>query len=151
MRYIVLTLSLLLVSTIVKGTTIESIKVFHTNDVHVLQDIAIDDGKRVEVFNMDTKDNATAKLNKLIQARHIHKQATADPLVSYSKSFDEVLNGPNWTGIYDDLERGSKAIEYAIRYKVKKTPAIIINDTSIIYGVTSMKEALHIYNVKSGK
>ncbi len=97
---------------------------------------------------MDTKNNATAKLNKLMQQRHALKNRTDDYMVSYSEAFDEVLNGPNWNGIYTDLELGSKAIEFAIRYQVIKTPAIVFNDSSVVYGVTSLKEAIQIYNNK---
>jgi protein-disulfide isomerase len=147
MRLILLTASLL-VSSFVHATAIENIKVFHTNDIPVIQDISLNGIQQLEVFNMDTKDYATAKLNRLMQQLHARMKKTDDYLVSYSEAFDEVLNGPSWDGIYTDLELGSKAIEFAIRYQVKKTPAIVFNDSSVVYGVTSLKEAIRIYNNK---
>jgi len=145
MRLILLIASLL-VSSFVHATAIENIKVFHTNDIQVIQDISLNGSQQLEVFNMDTKNNATAKLNRLMQQRHARMKKTDDYLVSYSEAFDEVLNGSNWAGIYTDLELGSKAIEFAMRYQVKKTPAIVFNDSSVVYGVTSLKEAIRIYN-----
>jgi len=145
---IIILMTSLLVSSFVQASAIENIKVFHTNDVPVFQDLPLNGNQQLEVFNMDTKNNATAKLNKLMQQRHALKKKTDDYMVSYSEAFDEVLNGPNWVGIYTGLELGSKAIEYAIRYQVIKTPAILFNDSSAIYGVTSLKEAVQIYNKK---
>ncbi|PCJ88275.1 MAG: hypothetical protein COA54_03135 [Thiotrichaceae bacterium] len=147
MRLILLTASLL-VSSFAHATAIKNIKVFYSNDIPVIQDLPLNGTQQLEVFNMDTKNNATAKLNMLMQQRHARKKKTDDYLISYSEAFDEVLNGPNWNGIYSDLELGSKAIEYAIRYQVKKTPAIVFNDSSVVYGVTSLKEAIRIYNNK---
>lgn len=147
MKLIILTVSLL-VSSFAQASAIENIKVFHTNNVPVIQDFPLSGIQQLDVFNMDSKNNATAKLNKLMQQRHAKKKQTDDYLISYSEAFDDVLNGPNWNGIYTDLELGSKAIEYAIRYQVIKTPAIVFNDSSVIYGVTSLKEAIRIYNNK---
>ena len=147
MKLIIITASLL-VSSFANATAIENIKVFYTNDVPVTQDLPLNGNQQLEAFNMDTKNNATAKLNKLMQQRHALKNRTDDYMVSYSEAFDEVLNGPNWNGIYTDLELGSKAIEFAIRYQVIKTPAIVFNDSSVVYGVTSLKEAIQIYNNK---
>ena len=85
MRLIILT-ALLLVSSFVRATAIENIKVFHTNDVPVIQDLPLNGIQQLEVFNMDTKNNATAKLNKLMQQRHARKKKTDDYLVSDRKS-----------------------------------------------------------------
>ena len=147
MKLIIITASLL-ISSFANATVIENIKVFYTNDVPVIRDLPLNGDQQLEAFNMDTKNNATAKLNKLMQQRHALKKRTDDYMVSYSEAFDEVLNGPNWNGIYTDLELGSKAIEFAIRYQVIKTPAIVFNDSSVVYGVTSLKEAIQIYNNK---
>ena len=147
MKLIIITASLL-ISSFANATAIENIKVFYTNDVPVIRDLPLNGNQQLEAFNMDTKNNATAKLNKLMQQRHALKKRADDYMVSYSEAFDEVLNGPNWNGIYTDLELGSKAIEFAIRYQVIKTPAIVFNDSSVVYGVTSLKEAIQIYNNK---
>ncbi len=43
-----------------------------------------------------------------------------------------------------------EAIEYAIRFRIKKLPAIVFNDKSVVYGVTSLQEAIRIFNNKGG-
>lgn len=144
----IISIALLLVSSVSHAGIINSITVFHTNTVTVIQDIPLKANQHIEVFNMDTKNNATLRLNKLIRQRLPSQNATNDYAIAYSKAFDEVLNSENWASVYDGLEKGSKAIEFAIRYKVKKTPAIVFNHSSIIYGVTSLKEAIQIYKQK---
>ena len=80
MKLIIFTASLL-VSSFAHATAIENIKVFHTNDVPVIQDLPLNGNQRFEVFNMDTKNNATGKLNKLMQQRHALKKKTDDYVV----------------------------------------------------------------------
>lgn len=139
---------MLLVSSMTQAEVIDSIKIFHTNTDPVIQDVSFNSTPYIDVFNMDTKDNATAKLNKLVKQK-ITSTVTADNhVLVYKKAFDEMLNSADWNEIYKGLELGSKAIEYAIRYKVKKTPAIVFNDSTVIYGVTSLGEAVSIYNAK---
>ena len=142
----IFSMALLLVSSVSHAGTINSISIFHTNTVTVVQDISLDANQHIEVFNMDTKNNATARLNKLIKQRLSPHKISDNYVAAYSKAFYEVLNGDNWDVIYNGLEQGGKAIEFAIRYKVKKTPAIVFNDNSVIYGVTSLKEAIQIYH-----
>ena len=60
----IISIALLLVSSVSHAGIINSITVFHTNTVTVIQDISLKANQHIKVFNMDTKNNATLRLNK---------------------------------------------------------------------------------------
>jgi len=150
MKLTIIPMALLLVSSVTHAAAIESIKVFHTDKVRVVQDIPLNGYQNIEVFNMDTKNNATFKLNTLMKKKVQSKSRITDHKAAYLEAFDEVLNSSNWDEIYLGFEKGGLAIVSAVQLKIKKTPAIVFNETSVVYGVTSLREAVQIYN-KSNK
>ena len=143
-----ITTALLLVSSLANATPIDSIKVFYTDKVHVIQDVPLNGNQKIEMFNMDDKNNSSLKLNAMMKRKVQSKTNIPNYEIAYMEAFDEVLNGLNWDEIYFGLEKGSLAIVTAMQLKIQKTPAIVINETSVIYGVTSLKEAVRIYNKK---
>ena len=151
MRIKLFGIALLLVSPINHAAEIKNIEIFYNDTNPVVLDAAVGRNKRISVFNMDLKNNATARLNRLLQQRVSSVQNISDPVITYSEAFDAVLNGKNWDGIYEELEQGSRAIEFAIRYKIKKIPAIVFNESAVIYGVTSVNEAIRIYKTKGDR
>ena len=138
----------LLVSSLAQATPIHNIKIFYTDMVHVTQDGPLNGSQDIEMFNMDAKNNSSLKLNRMMRTKVQSKTNITNYEVAYMEAFDEVQNGPNWDEIYFGLEKGSLAIVTAMQLKIQKTPAIVINETSVIYGVTSLKEAVRIYNKK---
>ena len=52
----------------VLANPISNIRVFHTDDVPVREDLKLPPSMVVHVYNMDTKNNATAKLNEMVKA-----------------------------------------------------------------------------------
>lgn len=145
---LIITTSLLLVSSLINATPIDNIKVFYTDKVHVIQDVPLNGNQNVEMFNMDDKNNSSVKLNTMMRNKVQSKTNIQNYEIAYMEAFDEIQNGPNWDEIYFGLEKGSLAIVTAMQLKIQKTPAIVINETSVIYGVTSLKEAVRIYNKK---
>lgn len=128
--------------------TIKNIRVFHNDTVVVEKDRVLANDVIVDVYNMDVKDNATKKLNLLVKSRVGNKATAENASKLYRSAFSEVLNGPQWQSLYNDMEVGGLAIESAIRFRIEKIPAIVINDHAVIYGVTSLGEAIRIFNEK---
>ena len=62
-----ITTALLLVSSLANATPIDSIKVFYTDKVHVIQDVPLNGNQKIEMFNMDDKNNSSLKLNAMMK------------------------------------------------------------------------------------
>lgn len=139
---------LLLVSHSVLASEVNSVHIFHNDDNPVKIDRNLHYTVELTVHNMDTKAKTDKKLNEIVTARL--KPGYENNLKdSYGTAFSEVLNGPEWGGIYTGLGQYAKATEHAIRYRIKKLPAIMINGKSIIYGISSLREGLEIYDRKA--
>ena len=134
----------------VLANPISNIRVFHSDDVPVREDLKLPPSMVVHVYNMDTKNNATAKLNEMVKAKLGSNVGPSNYRDANQQAFSEVLNGPHWRSLYNEMEAGGEAIEYAIRFRIKKLPAIVFNDKSVVYGVTSLQEAIRIFNNKGG-
>src|SRR5690606_12105372 len=136
---------LLMVSKVALAETIRSVHIFQNDSVSVVADFRVPSGIEVHVHNMDAKDNATARLNELVKAQLGSNIGPGNFKEANQQAFSKVLNGPEWHGLYQEMEIGGLAIESAIRYQIKKIPAIVFNGKGVIYGVTSLREAFQIY------
>lgn len=140
---------ILLVSNSVIASNIGSVHVFHNDATPVIMDSDLHYEVELSVHNMDIREKTNKRLNDLVKSKL--KRGYRDSLKeSYSEAFNQVLNGPEWVSLYQGYTKYAKNTEYAIRFKIKKVPAVLINNKSIIYGVTSLKEAIDIYNRNEG-
>lgn len=132
------------------ASAISSIRVFHTNAVPVREDIDIPANTVVHVYNMDTTNNATAKLNEMVNARLGKNVGPSNFHEANRRAFSELQNSPDWHSLYEQMTLGGEAIEFAIRFRIQKLPAIVFNDRLVIYGVTSLQEAVSILRRRGG-
>jgi hypothetical protein len=146
---IILTLAFLYYS-VASSTEIFSIRAFCTDSIHVQEDIHLQPGEALFVHNMDEKEHSAKRLTSLVKAKVDTSDKKMPVQDAYMQAFSELQNGPSWPAVYRDLVASTEPEEKAIRYGIKKLPAIVINDKYIIYGVTSLKEAVRIYEKKAG-
>lgn len=137
-------LALILVSVAFTASASETIRVFYNDANPVAKDIKLPDHIKVIGYNMDGLDNIKSEVTSLLYERIGTNPATisSDEL---TKAFSDFANSDEFPAYYKKMERGAFTIANAMRFQVKKVPAIIINDASVIYGVRSLKEALEIY------
>jgi len=121
---------LILVSHSVQAEPIKTIKVFHNDQALVTGSSMIQLGSvSIEVFNLDTLSNTDKHLNELVKSR-VGKVTPQTAKSTYQAAFSDVLNGPEWPGIYQQYTEGGKSIEFALRYRIKKLPAIGLQITT---------------------
>jgi len=126
----------------------ESIAVFYSSTSPVNIDVALPSHITLKLYDLDLKDTSLKSLRMEVAKRvdHIYGQPGAKQ--KYSKAFSELMNSSDWKPIYDDMEGGARAIGEAVRLKIQKLPAVVINDKKVIYGVGSLKEAIKIYGIR---
>lgn len=142
--------SLFIFSATVSAAEVFSIRIFQNDAIRVQQDIRLPSGVIVHVHNMDAKEHSEKKLTEMVKSKvgsGVKKEALKD---AYMQAFSEVQNGPQWQSIYQDIVASAEPEEKAVRFGIKKLPAIMFNDKSIVYGVTSLNEAVRIYENKGG-
>ena len=137
---------LLLVSQNGIADSIERIRVFHNNVYPVQFDLRLSEKIVVNVHNMDSKKQSVLELNQLVKDRVRTNMALKNSQDEFSRAFSHLQNGDEWPKIYAKLEEGGVAVEKAVRYKIKKIPAIVFNDNSVVYGVTSMSQAISLFH-----
>lgn len=151
MRFPAFLTILLLVSQSVMAERIANVRVFINDAIVVENDLPPGSYIPVVVYNMDTMERSEKKLTALVKSRVPADVKQKDIAIAYQQAFSEILNGPQWSEIYSEIERSSAPVEYAMRLKIKKLPAIVINDKAIIYGVSSLKEAVQIFRNTGGE
>ena len=145
-----LTTLLLLVSNFGLASEVQTVHIFHTDANQVIIDRNLSYSVQLTIYNMDTKAKTDRRLNELVTAR-LKPGFEINLRESYGEAFNKVLNSPEWNGIYAGLGEYANAVEHAIKYKIEKHPAIMINGREIIYGVNSLREGLEIYKKKANK
>lgn len=151
MRLVALLTTLLLVSPSVMAERIANVRVFVNDSIIVENDLPPGSYIPVVLYNMDMMERSEKKLTALVKSKVPAGVKQKDIPVAYQEAFSEILNGPLWPEIYSEIERSSAPVEYAMRLKIKKLPAIVINHKSIIYGVSSVKEAVQIFRNTGGE
>ena len=126
--------------------SIQTIRIFETNDQFVLQDERLSDRVQIEVYDMDAKNRATEQLNQRMRALVPKKIQPTKVEKAYRDAFSQVLNSPPWPAINQERQAGARAIEAAMRFGIEKLPAIVFNDRQVVYGERSLKAALAVYS-----
>ena len=129
---------------------IHSLRIFQTQETFVLDDVSLPPGLPVEVYELDASQRATEELNRQVRSRlqeDLNLQTYED---AHRRAFSDLLNSPDWGGVYQQIEVGSRAIQAAVRLQIKKIPAVVFNDQKVVYGQRSLKAALEVYN-KEGR
>lgn len=142
--------SVLLFCSTVSAGEIYSIRVFQNDAVQVQNDARLLPGVILLVHNMDAKEHSEKKLTALVKRKVAASGNNESPKDAYMSAFSEIQNGPQWPSLYQEIVASAEPEEKAVRYGVKKLPAVLFNDKSIVYGVTSLKEAIQIYKNKRG-
>lgn len=132
---------------------VTKITVFQTDDTWVTNDLSIANRQiPIEVYSLDSIKKAERSIDREVQKRipvvALHGKT---PLEKFQIGFQDLLNSPAWADINTQMAEGGDAIEYVSRYKVKKVPAIVFNDRSIVYGVRSLSQAMTIFNRQGGR
>jgi hypothetical protein len=150
MRRIIITAALFLVSHSALAEAVSTIRIFLNDSITVTNDLRENVRISIAVYNMDLMEKTEQKLTNLVRSKVPANLAVNDIPNAYKEAFSEVLNGPQWKEIYYEIETSSAPVEYALRYKIKKLPAIVINDKYILYGVTSLAESIKHYQSYGG-
>ncbi len=138
--------SVLVSASTLAADSVQTIRIFETNDLFVLQDERLSDRVQIEVYDMDAKNRATKQINLRMRAL---VPATIEPNKvekTYRDAFSQVLNSAHWPAINQEMQTGSRAIEAAMRFGIDKLPAIVFNDRQVVYGERSLKAALAVYS-----
>tara|TARA_R110001592_G_scaffold316364_1_gene592808 strand:+ start:44770 stop:45210 length:441 start_codon:yes stop_codon:yes gene_type:complete len=132
---------LILVSHYSFGTTVT----IFTNDAHPVQiDIELASDVVFPIDNLDSMAHAKLALNEAVTKR-VQLEPDAPAPERYKKAFMSLLNSNEWASHETALETGSNILLKAVKMRVQKVPAIVFDGKYVIYGVTSLKEAVDIY------
>jgi hypothetical protein len=144
---------LCLVSATCFADRVTKIAVFQTEDTIVARDLPlVNKHIPVEVYGLDAIKKAEKAIDREVQKRiPVVARHGKTPLEKFQIGFYDLLNSPDWAPINAAMEEGGDAIEHVARYKVKKVPAIVFNDKSIVYGVRSLSQAMKIFNQQGGR
>ncbi|MCG8612243.1 MAG: DUF1525 domain-containing protein [Pseudomonadales bacterium] len=148
--FYLLVVSVFLFCSTASAREVYSIRVFQNDAVQVQNDARLSPGVLILVHNMDAKEHSEKKLTKLVKSRVTASTKKASPIDAYMTAFNDIQNGPQWSSIYQEIVASTEPEEKAVRYGIKKLPAVLFNDKSIVYGVYSLKEAIQIYENKRG-
>lgn len=138
--------SVLVSASTLAADSVQTIRIFETNDLFVLQDERLSDRVQIEVYDMDAKNRATKQINLRMRALVPAKIEPNKVEKTYRDAFSQVLNSAHWPAINQEMQTGSRAIEAAMRFGIDKLPAIVFNDRQVVYGERSLKAALAVYS-----
>ncbi|POP51555.1 DUF1525 domain-containing protein [Zhongshania marina] len=118
----------------------------YTNDANPVQlDIDLPGDIVLPIQNLDAITHAKAELNTAV-SELVKREPPGPAPKRYKKAFFELLNSPAWRSHEEALEKGNGIIINAVQQRVEKIPAIIFDGKYVVYGVTSLKEAVGIYS-----
>jgi integrating conjugative element protein (TIGR03757 family) len=138
--------SILLTLTLPVKAAVSEIKIFQNDANPVKSDFRLPPNIRFEVYNMDDVKRAQDKLTRLVRQRVSPSAAKVNVEEAHRDAFFELMNSPEWKTIHAEIGASTAGAENALRYDVKKLPAVIFNDRFVLYGVNSLGEAMRFYN-----
>jgi len=144
----ILSCVLLFVSAFSHAGQIEKVMIFHNDANPVRIDTRLDANIIVDINNLDDKNRIKASLNKQVKELVRGRVTAETALEDYQQAFSKYQNSEKWPKMYSDMEKMGEHIVKLSRYKIEKIPAILFNEKSIVYGVSSLKEAIRIYRHK---
>tara|TARA_R110001583_G_scaffold88182_3_gene228992 strand:+ start:8216 stop:8662 length:447 start_codon:yes stop_codon:yes gene_type:complete len=116
-----------------------------TNDAHpVVIDVRLPRDVIFPIRNLDEMNRAEARLNTAVKRLAEQERSGTTP-ERYEKAFNRLLNSPEWTAHDAAFGAGSKPIIEAIQMRVQKLPAIVFDEKYVVYGVTSLAQAVRLY------
>ncbi|QFT57051.1 DUF1525 domain-containing protein [Microbulbifer sp. THAF38] len=124
---------------------IYSIRIFQNDAIQVQQDIRLPLRTPVITHNLDAKEHSERKLKTLVKSKVDEVPKRGSVKEAYLSAFSDIQNGPQWNAIYQEIVASTEPEERAVRYGIKKIPAIVINDKYILYGIHSLEEAIRVY------
>ena len=145
-----ITLGSLLLSQTVFSNSIYSIRIFQSESMPVSNDLTLPAHVDINVHYVDQKRQVKATLNDLVKKRVIQNNDELNDRAAYIKAFNQVRESDQWEDIFQQMGNTNRTLDSVVRYRIEKIPAIVINDKSIIYGMTSLREAIEIYEQKGG-
>lgn len=137
--------ALALVCASASAEDIYSIRIFQNDAIQVRQDVRLPLGIPVIAHNLDAKEHSERKLTTLVKSKFEAVPKKSGVKETYISAFSDIQNGPQWNAIYQEIVASAEPEEKAVRYGIKKIPAIVINDKYILYGIHSLKEAIRVY------
>jgi integrating conjugative element protein (TIGR03757 family) len=144
-----ITAALLLVSLNGFASTLTA-HIFKSDDASVQLDQRVPPGMEITVYHLDAMQKADALLGRrLNEETRKPEYRGMTPLNASTKAFSKVLNSNEWEAFNRLYMESSEPIEKAIRYRIKKLPAIVFDNEFIVYGVSSFREALAIYKKRA--
>lgn len=140
----------LLIANAATAKEVREVRIFQNDATLVRLDTHFEDGVPITVHNMDDRVRAKKRLNDMVSKRvgTVRKKEHVED--AYRQAFSEILNGPEWTALKADIQTSLIPVSNAMKYRIKKLPAIVFNDGSVVYGVQSLKEAAQIYERSGG-
>lgn len=152
LRLLISTL-LFLVSATCLADRVEKISIFQTDNTYVTRDLSIVNKHiPIDIYSLDSIKKAEKAIDREVQKRiPVVAKYGKTPLEKFQIGFSDLLNSPDWAPILSMMDDGGDSIEFVARYKIEKVPAIVFNDSSIVYGVRSLSEAMRIYNQHGGR
>lgn len=153
MKKIVLILAGIWVSQNALAEKIHTVKIWHDsklapvmNDYRFSQDIELD------VFDLGVKKQADQKINEALQARGLSYTENSKQNMTIAT---EALHAYLETDAYKEIEKEFKylgvALQFAMEYRIEKVPAIVFNDRYTVLGISSLAEAVSIYETEVGQ
>lgn len=116
-----------------------------TNDAHpIVLDVSLPGDVIFPIKNLDEMNRAEANLNKSVK-RLVEQERSGSISERYERAFKRLLNSPEWTTHNAAFGAGSKPLIEAIQMRVQKLPAIVFDEKYVVYGVTSLREAVVLY------
>lgn len=142
----------LLLSSLAHSRDFYTVLIFESDTHQVVKDASLPSGSRLEVYNLDALERSQQMLNQLVGEQVDPEKSRRDPEAAYQDAFFELLNSSKWSEISNQIDKSTAGLERAVRYQVKKVPAIIFDHRYVIYGVSSLSEAISILkNADTGR
>jgi len=153
MKKTVLILVGILVSHVVLAEKIHTVKIWHDSKLApVMKDYRFSQDIELDVFDLGIKKEADQKINEALQARGLSYTENPEQNMTIAT---EALHTFLETDVYKEIEKEFKylgvALQFAMEYRIEKVPAIVFNDRYTVLGISSLAEAVSIYEAKVGK
>lgn len=124
---------------------VETVRIFYSDTDRILVDFRLPENANIHYYSMDSKNNATQKINSIVNENVRSRVDIGNIEDSYRAAFNELLNSSLWKDIILELQVGAISIDAALRFKILKLPALVINDEAVVYGVRSLEEGIRLY------
>lgn len=135
------------ISHIAAAQEVREVRIFQNDATAVRLDMRFEEGVLITVHNMDDRVRTKHRLNELVSKRvgTVRKKEHVED--AYRQAFSEILNGPEWDALKADIQTSLIPVSSAMKYRIKKLPAIVFNNSAVVYGVQSLREATTFYEL----